>query len=93
MDFALTPTPLSQVWERGARAEGSGGVRANHTENQQRHKLLIWRQASFNHLIDQAIFLGLMGRHEIIPIHVFFDLGDRLTSALGIDTIELMAQP
>jgi hypothetical protein len=26
----------SQAWERGARAEGSGGVRANHTLNQQR---------------------------------------------------------
>jgi hypothetical protein len=30
------PQPLSQAWERGARAEGSGGVRANHTLNQQR---------------------------------------------------------
>jgi hypothetical protein len=30
------PQPLSQNWERGARPAGSGGVRANHTLNQQR---------------------------------------------------------
>jgi hypothetical protein len=29
--FCPHPQPLSQAWERGARAEGSGGVRANHT--------------------------------------------------------------
>ncbi len=26
--FCPHPQPLSQAWERGARAEGSGGVRA-----------------------------------------------------------------
>ncbi|PSB51482.1 hypothetical protein [Chamaesiphon polymorphus] len=36
--FCPHPQPLSQSWERGARAAGSGGVRANHTLNQQRQK-------------------------------------------------------
>jgi hypothetical protein len=40
--FCPHPQPLSQAWERGARAGGEGGVRAGHTPIQQRQIMKLW---------------------------------------------------
>jgi hypothetical protein len=45
--FCPHPQPLSQAWARGARAAGSGGVRASHILNQQRQNLILSLETSF----------------------------------------------
>src|SRR3954468_7114004 len=42
-------------------------------------------------LVDDAVLLGLRGRHEVVPFRVLPDLLDRLTGVRGNDLVEAAA--
>ena len=45
-----------------------------------------------DHLVDQAVLLGLVGRQEEVALGVALDLLDRLAGALGQDLVQLLAR-
>src|SRR2546427_7922714 len=45
-----------------------------------------------DYVVDQAVFLGLFGRQEAVPVHVLLDRLDRLPGMLGVQLVELAAQ-
>ena len=51
-----------------------------------------YQRALVEHLVDQPVVLGLVGRHAEVTLHVGGDLLERLAGALGIDAVELLAR-
>lgn len=42
-------------------------------------------------LVDDAILLGLVDRHEVVAVGVFFDFGERLAGVFGENLVEPVA--
>src|SRR5213078_1608038 len=45
-----------------------------------------------DNVVDQAVFLRFLGRHETVAFHVLFDLLDGLAGVLGVQFVELAPQ-